>query len=159
MALFYFRKVVVMKKTALFLMLLLILLVGCGRSPRYRNAAGHLGDPRTVQILVPDEHPVTINNRTQITQLMTLLNDVEVRKLTVEEEIDLVLVQGVTLMATEVRFRDNQKNTFKAFLLPDGALMVAEGAVGENAERRDLFLSEPNQQTLINEISRLAVQD
>jgi hypothetical protein len=145
-----------MKKSLICFCLLLVLLAGCSRAPRYKNAAAHLGDPRTVQVFVPGENPAAITDKAKISRLMSVLNDVEVRKLTVDEEIDLILVQGVTLDATEIRFRDNQGKTYKAMLIADGSLLVVEGAVGDNQDRRDLFISEPGQDALRRELQHLS---
>lgn len=143
-----------MKKAVLLFLLALVMLTGCSRSPQYRNAASHLGDPRTVQIIAPERAPVSINNEDEVRAIMAILNTVEVRSLSVEEEIDLVLVQGITLDATELRFKDNRGNVVKALLLKDGSVLVVAGVIGGNEQRRDVLLSEPEQQTLQNELQK-----
>ncbi len=142
------------KKAVLLFLLALVVLTGCSRSPQYKNAASHLGDPRTVQIIPPKIAPVSIGNEDEVRAIMAILNTVEVRKLSVEEEINLVLVQGITLDATELRFRDNRGNVFKALLLKDGSVLVVAGVIGSNGQRREVFLSEPEQQALQNELQK-----
>ncbi len=143
-----------MKKAVSLFLLALVVLTGCSRPPQYKNAASHLGDPRTVQIIPPERAPVAISNEGDVQAIMAILNTVEVRRLSVEEEIDLVLVQGITLDATELRFRDNQGNVFKALLLKDGSVLVVAGVIGGSGERRDVLLSEPEQQALRNELQK-----
>ena len=143
-----------MKKAVLLFLLALVVFAGCGRSPQYKNAASHLGDPRTIQIIPPERAPVAISNEVDVQAIMAILNTVEVRRLSVEEEINLVLVQGITLNATELRFRDNRGNVFKALLLKDGSVLVVAGVIGGSGQRRDALLSEPEQQALQNELQK-----
>ncbi|MBS3901815.1 MAG: hypothetical protein KGZ54_07335 [Dethiobacter sp.] len=143
-----------MKKAVPLFLLALLVLTGCNRPPQYKNAAAHLGDPRAVQIISPQRAPVSVSNEADIRAIMEILNTVEVRKLSVEEEIDLVLVQGITLDATELRFRDSRGNVFKALLLKDGSVLVVAGAIGGNEQRREALLSEPEQQALQNELQK-----
>lgn len=143
-----------MKKILLLLLLALIVVTGCNRSPQYKNAASHLGDPRTVQIISPDRAPVAVEKEGDVRAIMAILNAVEVRQLSVEEEIDLVLVKGVTLAATELRFRDNKRNVFKAYLLKDGSVLVVAGAIGGKDQRRNPLISAPDQQALQSELQK-----
>jgi hypothetical protein len=148
------EKVTNMKKTLLVMLILLLLLVGCGRSKGYKNAASHLGEPRSVQLIPAEGAPVNISDKGDVLAVMAILDTIELRKLTVDEEIDLVLVQGKTLNATEMRFRDLKGNVHKAFLLADNSVMVVEGAVGDSEQRRDLYLSAPGQTQLQTEIQK-----
>lgn len=141
-----------MRKTAI-IFLLLLLVTGCGRK-ELKGAAAHVGRPREVQI-VAERHPsVSVRGKENIQKFMDILEKIDVRKLSVEEEIDLVLVQGKTLDATEMRFKDHNGKTYKALLLSDGSLLVVEGARGENQKRRDIYLSEPNQEALVREVQK-----
>ncbi|MDW7652196.1 MAG: lipoprotein [Bacillota bacterium] len=142
-----------MKKILVFL-LLVLLLSGCGRRVNQNSAAAHLGEPTSVQIISEDYPAVTIRDKGQIRDVMAILEKTEVRKLSYDEEVNLVLVQGKTLNAIELRFRDSRGNEFKALLLDDGSVLVVEGARGESEQRRDLFLSEPGQQELVNQIQK-----
>ncbi|MBS4007180.1 MAG: hypothetical protein KGZ45_01965 [Clostridium sp.] len=143
-----------MRKAVPLFLLAMLVLAGCSRAPQYKNAASHLGDPRTVQIISPERAPVSISNENDVRAIMEILNTVEVRRLSVEEEINLVLVQGITLDATELRFKDNRGNVFKALLLKDGSVLVVAGVIGGNEQRRDVLLSEPEQQALQNELQK-----
>lgn len=144
------------RKTIFACLLALVILTGCGgrRAPQYKNAAAHLGDPRVVQIIPAGQAPAAVSDREDVDTIMGILNEVEVRQLSVEEELDMVVTKGSMLDATELRFKDNKDSVYRALLLTDGSLLVVEGEMGGNGQRRDVFLSAPNQRLLLDEIAK-----
>ena len=141
-----------MKKLTI-LLFIILLLAGCSRSSA-NGAAAHLGKPVSVQILAEGYQIITVRDKASIRSMMKALEDVSVSKLTPAEEIDLILVQGKTLNATEIRFKEAGGNIYKAMLLSDGSILVAEGAAGEQNQRRDIYLSQPNQTTFQAEVQK-----
>jgi hypothetical protein len=144
-----------MKKTFILLMFFILLLtVGCGRGRISENsAAAHLGQPVSIQIIADGFPNITVRGKGNIQPMMEILAKIEVRKLSVDEEINLILVQGKTLNATEMRFKDSRDNVYKALLLDDGSVLVVEGARGSE-DRRHIYLSEPGQQEFFSEVRR-----
>ena len=141
-----------MKKLTI-LIFIILLLSGCGRSSA-KGAAAHLGKPVTVQILAEGYQIITVRDKASVRAIMAALEKVTVSKLTSDEEIDLILVQGKTLNATEIRFKEAGGNVYKAMLLEDGSILLAEGANGEQDQRRDVYLSQPNQAPFQTEIQK-----
>jgi hypothetical protein len=126
------------------LLLVMVFLAGCGRG-NSDSAAAHLGKPTVIQVQAEDFFPVSIQKRAEVNQFMNILEKIKVRPLSVEEELNLVLVQGKTLDAVELRFKDSTGAIYKALLLSDDSVLVVDGARGENDGRRETFLSEPGQ--------------
>lgn len=141
-----------MKKLTI-LFFITLLLSGCGRSSA-KGAAAHLGKPVSVQILAESYQIITVRDKASVRAIMAALANVSVSKLTPEEEVDLILVQGKTLNATEIRFKEAGGNIYKVMLLADGSVLVAEGAKGEQGQRRHVYLSQPNQTPFQSEIQK-----
>ncbi|EEG77027.1 hypothetical protein [Dethiobacter alkaliphilus] len=139
-----------MKKLAFLSLILVLFAAGCSRSFD-KNAAGYVSSPTSMQFFLEDNLSVTVKDKDSIQNVMAVLNEVEVNKLTVEESNQIVM-QGQLLEATEMRFRDRQGKVFRAYLLSDGSLLVMEGDINQGGKQRDVFLSAPNQQELYNEI-------
>lgn len=129
------------------LLIFLVLLAGCGRG-NDNKASAHLGNPSVIQIMVEGNAPVTVSDKGEIKKLMAILRKTDVRLLSVEEELNLVFVQGKTLNATELRFKDVSGKVYKALLLDDDSLLVVDGARGESGKRREVYLSAPAQKEL-----------
>lgn len=133
-----------MRKLPLYL-LFILLLAGCIH--RNDGAAAHLGDPVTVQLQAQGYRTAYIREKAEIRRLMNILSGVDVRPLTPEEEIELIFRQGKTADAVELRFKDINRQVYKAMLLKDGSLLVVDGPRG-SAERRNVLLSAPGQEAL-----------
>lgn len=129
------------------ILLVMAFLAGCGRG-NTDGAAAHLGNPSVIQIQAEDFFPVIIQKRADVKQFINILEKIKVRPLSVEEELELVLVQGKTLDAVELRFKESSGAIYKALLLSDDSVLVVDGARGENDGRREIFLSEPGQKPL-----------
>lgn len=142
----------VMRKLIIFL-LAMVFLAGCGRG-NSNGAAAHLGNPTVIQIQADDFFPVMIQKRAEVNQFIKILEKIKVRPLSVEEELQLVLVQGKTLDAVELRFKESSGAIYKALLLSDDSVLVVDGARGENEGRRETFLSEPGQKQLRELVSQ-----
>lgn len=136
----------IMRKLMIFL-LITAFLAGCGRG-NPDGAAAHLGKPTIIQIQAEGFFPVTLQKKTDVNQIMEILEKIKVRPLSVEEELELVLVQGKTLDAVELRFKESSGASYKALLLNDDSVLVVDGASGETDGRREIFLSEQGQKSL-----------
>ena len=139
-----------MKKLSLVVLVFLLLVSGCSRSFD-KNAAGYLSTPVAIQIFLEEKAPITVRDKESIHAIMAVLNDVEVDKLSVEEENEIVM-QGKMQDATEMRFQDRQGSVYRAYLLAEGSLLVMEGATEQGGKQRNVFLSAPAQEKLFNEI-------
>jgi hypothetical protein len=126
-------------------LLAILLFAGCAR--RNDGAAAHLGDPVTVQLQAQGYRTAYIREKPDIRRLMNILSRIEVRPLAPEEEIELIFRQGKTADAVELRFKDINRQVYKALFLKDGSLLVVDGVRG-SAGRRNLFLSPPGQEAL-----------
>jgi hypothetical protein len=130
----------------LLIFLMLLFVSGCGFR-RYDGAAAHLGDPVTIQILAQGHQAVIIREKADIRKLMNILAEINVRELNPDEEIDIIFRQGKTAGAIELRFKDIDRNIYKALFLKDGSVLVVDGVRG-SAERRYVYLSAPGQTAL-----------
>lgn len=135
-----------MKKLPLLFLLIITLLAGC--SSGSKNAAGHLGEPQAIFIQAEGYSPVLISKKAEVRSVMKVLKGIKVRPLSVEEELNLVLKEGKTLNAIDLRFKDIHGDSYKALLLEDGSLLVVDGKRGEKETRRNVYLSLPNQEEL-----------
>ncbi len=146
-----------MKKSGLLLAVILLVLCltrsGCGRKD---TAAAHLGKPDAVRIEAEGYYPVSIQERAEIRELMQLLNNVKVRPLSVEEELDLVLKQGKTIGATELKFTGGRSDAHKIMLLKDGSLLVVKGT--QKDERREVYISLQSQEAVHNHIQKMILR-
>jgi hypothetical protein len=136
----------IMRKLMIFL-LVIVFLAGCGRG-KSNGAAAHLGNPTVIQIQAEGFFPVILQKRAEVNQFMKILEKMKVRPLSVEEELELVLVQGKTLDAVELRFKESSGAIYKALLLSDDSVLVVDGARGDTDGRRETFLSEPGHKPL-----------
>lgn len=130
----------------LYLFLMLLFIGGCGFR-RYAGAAAHLGDPVAIQILAQGHQAVIIREKDDISKMMNILSGINVRELSPDEEIDIIFRQGKTAGAIELRFKDIDRNIYKALFLKDGSVLVVDGVRG-SAERRYVYLSVPGQTAL-----------